>query len=133
MFPGRRTGPRYCQLLPSGVGRGGACPSRRPTGCQVPLWGRWEGDSLQLMGAGSLPPLPLPKGDQGFSPTSPGGGLESCLPNGGVWGGREAPQSAQAEGAALGARGWEPGVPTGWGSGVREPGLWLTIALHGQV
>ena len=39
----------------------------RVLGHQMPPWGRWEGDSLQLMGAGSLLPLPLPKGDQGFS------------------------------------------------------------------
>lgn len=90
--------PRHCQLSPSGVGGGGwrlSVPAPHGVlGRWGPPWGRWEGDSLQLMGAGSLPPLPLPKGDQGFSPGSPGGGLESFLPNGGERGrgGEEPPE-----------------------------------------
>lgn len=66
----------------------------RVLGHQMPPWGRWEGDSLQLMGAGSLLPLPLPKGDQGFSSRSTVGGLESCLPDSREGRGGEAPQGS---------------------------------------
>ena len=127
----RCLGTASCRPLGWAVGGGGCLPVPVPPrvlGHQMPPWGRWEGDSLQLMGAGSLPPLPLPKGDQGFSPRSTVGGLESCLPDGGE-GCRGKPHSAQAEGAALGARGWEPGAPTGAG----EPAPPLTVTLHGQV
>ena len=92
--------PGHSQLSPSGVGGrwgGQRLPvpvPHRVLGHQMPPWGRWEGDSLQLMGAGSLLPLPLPKGDQGFSSRSTVGGLESCLPDSREGRGGEAPQGS---------------------------------------
>ena len=104
----------------------------RVLGHQMPPWGRWEGDSLQLMGAGSLLPLPLPKGDQGFSSRSTVGGLESCLPDSREGRGGK-PHRAQAEGAALGP--WMGSQGANGGGGARpatdchpaRPGVGMNI------